>query len=87
MSRVEFELFKFVSELKDHPFFEGIDWAKVANRQCNAPYEPNEIEINQLAPLNLTELFKSDVDDDDDMEELEPTQAKQFKSEHVILND
>ena len=31
---------KGIDEIKLHPFFEGIDWDKVANKDVEVPYKP-----------------------------------------------
>lgn len=66
-------------ELKSHPYFDGIDWDKIAQRNSEPPFEPTEMEtkINYddiLVPLDLDTLMRdkkefatendSDVDGD-----------------------
>lgn len=49
------------SELKNHPYFHGIDWEQVADRKCDAPFEPIEILLDQNDHLDLFELMEIDV--------------------------
>ena len=36
---------KGVDEIKKHPFFSGIDWDKLANKQLHPPFTPNVISV------------------------------------------
>lgn len=51
------------AELKNHPFFNGIDWAKVAERTCDPPFAPNEMQIDEEASLDW-DLLQLDVDNE-----------------------
>lgn len=53
--------FSHLPELKQHPYFEGIDWEKVANRESDPPFEPVEFEVYG-EPLNKTDLFNTTLD-------------------------
>lgn len=39
-------------EIKEHPFFEGIDWEKVYRRQLKPP-KPEEQKIKPLQPADM----------------------------------
>lgn len=51
-------------ELKNHPFFDGIDWQKVAERQNDPPFEATELEIKAETPLDPVSLFGIGFDDE-----------------------
>lgn len=48
--------------MKNLPYFDGIDWEKVAERKNDPPFEPIQFELNVSSPLDVTKEF---VDDDD----------------------
>lgn len=48
-------------EFKQHPYFNGIDWDKVTNRESNPPFEPIEFKFSGN-PLNKTVLFNTTLD-------------------------
>lgn len=50
--------------MKSHPFFNGIDWAKVAERKSESPFEPNEFQIDNEESLNIREKHKMHLDDE-----------------------
>lgn len=51
------------SELKNHAYFDGIDWQKVTERKNDAPFEPTDLKINVKKPLDPVTLFGIDFDD------------------------
>lgn len=56
--------FIFFIELKNHQFFKGIDWKKVAKRELKPPFEPNEVEIIQKYSIDLSPLLRIAIDDE-----------------------
>lgn len=69
----------FVSELKNQPYFVGIDWEEVAEGMSSPPFNPDEIQINLENPSNIAALLETAIDD-----EHEPIRAEHFPSK---LND
>lgn len=67
-------LFDFL-DLKNHPYFDGIDWEKVAARESEPPYEPSEFHYNLGDPVDLETELKMQTS-----QELEPSVAEKFKS-------
>lgn len=63
-------------ELKSHPFFDGIDWEKVAERKTEPPFEPTEVNKNLGDPLDSKTLFETEID-----EESEAALVEKFRSE------
>lgn len=62
--------------LKNHPFFDGIDWRKVNDRGYEPPFEPVETKINWANGKHITEVL--DIDNDD---EIDATLIDRFRSE------
>lgn len=62
-------------DLKDHPYFNGIDWEMVAARQSEPPYEPNEFHFELGDSVDLEAELEIQP-----TEELEPSVAEKFKS-------
>lgn len=66
----------FFVELKNHPYFSGMDWDKVAARKSTPPFQAYEIQVNEKNPQNIVELLKIDVNDD----ELDENLTERFRS-------
>lgn len=45
-----------VLELKQHPYFDGINWADVAERRCRPPCEPTEFSLEADDKLDIEQL-------------------------------
>lgn len=80
------------AELKSHPFFNGIDWAKVAER-IDPPFAPSKIEINDADRMDIRTVRKMNVNNELDVAIAEELRGKfdemnQRKSNeiHLILN-
>lgn len=50
--------------MKNHPFFDGIDWKKVADRKMEPPFQPHPIKINENFSYDLTPLLNIPIDDE-----------------------
>lgn len=53
----------FLSELKNLPYFHGIDWQLVAEGKSDPPFDPSTTELELDNPQNKTELFNNEMDD------------------------
>lgn len=51
------------AEVKNHPYFNGIDWNKVADGTIQRPYEAHSIEIDYDKPLDLVKELEMDAND------------------------
>lgn len=63
------------TEIKNHPYFHGVDWDGVAARESEPPYEPSEYQFNLEHPIDLATKLEIDADN-----ELDPSVAEQFQS-------
>lgn len=50
--------------MKNHPYFDGIDWDKVAEGKTQRPYEAHPIAINYDKTLDLAEELDGDRDEE-----------------------
>lgn len=51
--------------MKQHPWFDGIDWQKVADRTCDPPFKPvAESKVNFEKPLDLVVHLEIDCNED-----------------------
>ena len=48
-----------VQELKDHPFFKGIDWDKLIRKEMRPPYVPNVLEATDVSLVDPDFLAES----------------------------
>lgn len=53
--------FGFVVDLKNHPYFDGVDWQQVAERKSDPPFEPNDIQEDQGSEQDVVKLFELGV--------------------------
>lgn len=51
-----------MAELKNHPYFHGINWDRVAERTFHAPFESNVFEIDHGIPMDPASLFNITLD-------------------------
>lgn len=56
----------FFVEIKNHPYFEGIDWESVAERKSKPLFDPIEIQINENDLVDLTTKLNIDVNEEID---------------------
>lgn len=63
-------------ELKNHSFFDGIDWASVAQSKSIPTYQPNVLEIDYDNPIDLALALEISDDDDIDADLVERFQSK-----------
>lgn len=75
--RVQFLRCKNVllADVKNHPYFHGVDWEKVDARESEPPFEAKEIQSELGDPFDVRahlKIFKAD--------ELEPSVAEKFQS-------
>lgn len=68
----------FSVELKKQPFFQGVDWHKVADRTSEPPYERTHVQLNQQQPTDVRALFKINEDDELDAIIAEKLRGKLF---------
>lgn len=57
-----------VQEIKNHVFFEGVDWAKVYTKEIPAPFKPKcsgDGDLKNVDKLYLNEPVKNTPEDDD----------------------
>lgn len=68
-----------IAEVKAHPFFQDVDWAKVAAKQVAPPFKPRTDRANCS---HMHELYDQFLNDDDELEKkmppITPEQEKQF---------
>ena len=53
-----------MSEVKDHPFFDDIDWSKILAKEVNPPYKPSMREINfakEFTSIPVTFNFEEEI--------------------------
>lgn len=70
--------FDFSAELKNHPYFEGVDWEKVAEKKSTPPFEPKKnygSQLNMDNPQELSVVFAEFIND-----EVDPAVAARFPS-------
>lgn len=53
----------FFAELKNHPYFNGVDWKMVAKRRSDPPYKPAKRRINLESPFDYLASLKIGTDD------------------------
>lgn len=63
------------AELKNQAYFDGIDWDMLADGRSDAPFNPNNIQINLKTPTNLADLLETAIND-----EHEPIRAEYYCS-------
>lgn len=63
--------------MKNHPFFEGIDWQMVKGENNEPPFAPIEANIDLGDPLDANTLFESDIS-----EETEAELAEEFRGNY-----
>lgn len=63
-------------ELKNQPYFDGINWEQTTQRQNDPPFEASEITLNDEHPLNVESLFGDRADDKLDESILEKFSSK-----------
>lgn len=68
-------MFPFNVDLKNHPFFDGINWKMVAENAFDPPYESIEIQTNLDKPIDLAALLGDGIND-----ELDDTLHNRFRS-------
>lgn len=51
--------------MKSHPYFNGVDWGKVAERTFKSPFEPSKIEMTLNNSTDLIKELKIDGSDID----------------------
>lgn len=59
-------MFECSLEVKNHAFFNGIDWEKVAERENDPPYAPTDLHVTQHTTLDLMAELNIDLDDEID---------------------
>ncbi len=63
------------NEIKNHSFFKGIDWGKVARREIKVPFQPDLERANCPADFELEDQFFADKKEPD----LTPDQQQKFE--------
>lgn len=56
------DFFFSFKELKNHHYFDGIEWENVANRECEPPFAPPAIQLNEENQRDLDEVLGYGVD-------------------------
>lgn len=74
------EILFLFAEVKNHPYFNGIDWDKVAEGKGQRPYEAHPIEVDYNKTMDLSEELEMDANDELDASVLERLRSK-FQNE------
>lgn len=72
-------------ELKNLPYFNGIDWDAIYGRKCQPPFEPTEFEFDERNPIDLVARLNIDVNEKLDEAVLKRLCSKLDKIEMFIL--
>lgn len=48
--------------MKNHRYFDGIEWERVANRECEPPFDPPTIQSYEENPRDINEALGYGLD-------------------------